>query len=137
MECESSESSSGQTPGKSGPCARCHISHSFSSFDTTYHHIAGVEERHLRLRCSFAPCQVYVRGGSWGVVAANTLDTEELPNFQCCATHPREYEAHQICLDHHERGSSSGRGVQKLRHNRGMLRGLRSCTMSLKDRAGK
>jgi hypothetical protein len=26
-------------------------------------------------------CQVRVRGGSWEEVVANTLDTEELPNF--------------------------------------------------------
>jgi len=49
-------------------------------------------------------CQVWVRGGSWEEVVANTLDTEELPNFQCCATHQRElgYEARQICLGHHQ-----------------------------------
>jgi hypothetical protein len=51
-------------------------------------------------------CQIWGRGGSREEVVANTLDTEELPNFQCCATHPREleYEARQICLSHHERG---------------------------------
>lgn len=42
--------------------------------------------------------------------AHGTLDTEELPNFQCRATHPRElgYEARQICLGHHERGRVLG-----------------------------
>jgi hypothetical protein len=51
-------------------------------------------------------CQIWGRGGSREAVVANTLDTEELPNFQCCATHPREleYEARQIYLSHHERG---------------------------------
>jgi hypothetical protein len=55
-------------------------------------------------------CQVWVRGGSREEVVANTLDTDELPNFQCCATHPRElgYEAGQICLGHHERGRGIG-----------------------------
>jgi hypothetical protein len=49
-----------------------------------------------RVNCKCV-CQVWVRGGSWEEVA-NTMDTEELPNFQRCATHPRElgYEARQI-----------------------------------------
>jgi hypothetical protein len=41
------------------------------------------------------------------IMSVWTLDAEELSNFQCCATHPRElrYEARQICLRHHKRGS--------------------------------
>src|ERR1700679_3204866 len=44
-------------------------------------------------------CQVWVRRDSREEAVANTLDTEELPNFQCRATHPCKlgYDARQIC----------------------------------------
>lgn len=50
--------------------------------------------------------EVCIGGGSREKVGASTLDAEELPSFQCCATHLRElgHEAHQIWLGHHERG---------------------------------
>jgi hypothetical protein len=39
-------------------------------------------------------------GGSWEGAGANTLDAEELPNFQRYSTHPYElgYEARQFFL---------------------------------------
>ena len=44
--------------------------------------------------------------GSYDGARVSTLDTEELPDFQRCATHLCEFghDARQICIGHHERG---------------------------------
>ncbi len=51
--------------------------------------------------CGLQSVKVRVRMRAHG-----TLDTKELPHFQRCATHPREFghKARQVRLGHHERG---------------------------------